>query len=132
KRDSALPPTRSCSSDVVGSSVEPPSHADVARTDARARAARRMTGSAHGRRAGSRPRRRGGPSAASPALAAGGAGAKVALRRTVAPRCRGRPRPRETSRAGTAPLRSRIMAWVALLVAGLLEMGWAVGLKYAE
>lgn len=24
------------------------------------------------------------------------------------------------------------MAWVALLIAGLLEVGWAVGLKYSE
>jgi quaternary ammonium compound-resistance protein SugE len=24
------------------------------------------------------------------------------------------------------------MAWVVLLVAGLLEMGWAIGLKYTE
>nr|MBP7622147.1 QacE family quaternary ammonium compound efflux SMR transporter [Gemmatimonadales bacterium] len=24
------------------------------------------------------------------------------------------------------------MAWIALFVAGLLEIGWAVGLKYTE
>ena len=34
---------------------------------------------------------------------------------------------------GTAPIFGRrIMAWILLFVAGLLEVGWAIGLKYSE
>lgn len=29
-------------------------------------------------------------------------------------------------------MRSRVLAWVILIVAGLFEVGWAVGLKYSH
>jgi quaternary ammonium compound-resistance protein SugE len=34
--------------------------------------------------------------------------------------------------AGVATLRVQTMAWLLLVVAGLLEVGWAIGLKYTE
>lgn len=33
---------------------------------------------------------------------------------------------------GTAPLERHLVAWILLFVAGLLEVGWAIGLKYTE
>jgi quaternary ammonium compound-resistance protein SugE len=33
---------------------------------------------------------------------------------------------------GLAPLDGVIMAWIILFLAGILEIGWAIGLKYTE
>jgi len=38
-----------------------------------------------------------------------------------------------SSSAGTTlPVRRVVMAWIVLFVAGLMEIGWAIGLKYTE
>src|SRR6185436_8565508 len=45
----------------------------------------------------------------------------------------GRTTSLQQSHAGTTlPIRRVVMAWAVLFVAGLMEIGWAIGLKYTE
>ena len=35
-------------------------------------------------------------------------------------------------RLGTAPFKGFFMSWVIVIIAGVFEIGWAIGLKYTE